>query len=215
MATLKNGVNGGFSGTVGSVIGSSWKGIDYMKGKHRLKKYRKPPTGKQQFTRDKFKEIGEFFVSFKDVLRVGLGQRNLKRMTPYNLAFKLNKNAFERTGDTIRIDFSRIVLSKGAAVSKPGMCSVEWREGPELDVRWEIFGHCLTERPTDRIVLTAYCEEEPEAISDIGHRTRAHCEMRVAIPQNWVDRTVHVYLFMVSEKGLCSETVYVGPLKIN
>jgi len=32
MATLKNGPNEGFSGKVGSVVGSSWKGIDYIRG---------------------------------------------------------------------------------------------------------------------------------------------------------------------------------------
>jgi hypothetical protein len=31
MGILKNGITGGFSGNVGNVIGSSWKGIDYMK----------------------------------------------------------------------------------------------------------------------------------------------------------------------------------------
>ena len=32
MGTIKQGILGGFNGKVGTVIGSSWKGITYMKG---------------------------------------------------------------------------------------------------------------------------------------------------------------------------------------
>jgi len=43
MATFKNGPNGGFSGKVGSVVGSSWKGIDYIRGLP-AKRKNKPDT---------------------------------------------------------------------------------------------------------------------------------------------------------------------------
>lgn len=33
MGVIKNGITGGFSGNVGSVVGSSWKGVSYMKSK--------------------------------------------------------------------------------------------------------------------------------------------------------------------------------------
>ncbi len=31
MGTISKGILGGFSGTVGTVIGGSWKGIEYMR----------------------------------------------------------------------------------------------------------------------------------------------------------------------------------------
>ena len=33
MGKIKQGILGGFRGTVGTVVGSSWNGIAYMKGK--------------------------------------------------------------------------------------------------------------------------------------------------------------------------------------
>lgn len=33
MGTIKQGILGGFSGKVGTVIGSSWKGISYMRSR--------------------------------------------------------------------------------------------------------------------------------------------------------------------------------------
>ena len=43
MGTIKQGILGGFSGKVGTVVGSSWKGISYMRGKttNRLIKIRR------------------------------------------------------------------------------------------------------------------------------------------------------------------------------
>lgn len=47
MATYSKGANGTFSGKVGSVIGSNWRSIDYMKGLS--KKNSKPSTEGTQF----------------------------------------------------------------------------------------------------------------------------------------------------------------------
>ena len=33
MGTINQGVSGGFSGKVGTIIGSSWKGITYLRGR--------------------------------------------------------------------------------------------------------------------------------------------------------------------------------------
>ncbi len=45
MGRIKQGANGGFSGKAGSVIGSSWKGIEYIKGRPKVSN--KPATQRQ------------------------------------------------------------------------------------------------------------------------------------------------------------------------
>lgn len=52
MGTIKQGILGGFSGKVGTVIGSSWKGISYMRG--RAQNVKNPQTEKQIEQRSKF-----------------------------------------------------------------------------------------------------------------------------------------------------------------
>lgn len=45
MGRIKQGANGGFSGKAGSVIGSSWKEIEYIKGRPKVSN--KPATQRQ------------------------------------------------------------------------------------------------------------------------------------------------------------------------
>ena len=39
MAKIEHGILGGFSGTVGTVIGGSWKGIDTMRSKAKRRNF--------------------------------------------------------------------------------------------------------------------------------------------------------------------------------
>lgn len=52
MGTIKQGILGGFSGKVGTVIGSSWKGFSYMRG--RAQSVKNPRTEGQVEQRSKF-----------------------------------------------------------------------------------------------------------------------------------------------------------------
>ena len=53
MGIIRQGANGGYSGKVGSTVGSSWKGIDYIKALP--KKSSKPATQAQLEQQAKFK----------------------------------------------------------------------------------------------------------------------------------------------------------------
>lgn len=54
MGVIRRGVNGCFKGKAGSVIGSSWKSIDYIKG---LYKKRTKPASEEQL-------VASFVVSW-------------------------------------------------------------------------------------------------------------------------------------------------------
>ncbi len=55
MGTINQGILGGVSGTVGSVVGASWKGISYLRGK--ATSYSNPNTESQQATRKTFRKL--------------------------------------------------------------------------------------------------------------------------------------------------------------
>ena len=55
MGKIKQGILGGFKGKVGTVIGSSWNGIAYMKGLPQS--VRNPRTDAQVQQRNFFKEL--------------------------------------------------------------------------------------------------------------------------------------------------------------
>ena len=83
MGTIKQGVLGGFSGKVGTVIGASWKGTAYMRGI--ATHVKNPRTSKQieqrtkmEFARNFLQQAAEFInIGFKDVA---------KRQSPLNYA---------------------------------------------------------------------------------------------------------------------------------
>ena len=85
MGTIVNGINGGVSGKTGSVIGSSWKSINYLKGLY--KKSNKPATEEQLINQAKFKLVMRFLLPITSYLQIGFGQKKADRQTPVNAAF--------------------------------------------------------------------------------------------------------------------------------
>src|SRR4051812_43503132 len=96
MGRLINGINGHIQGKVGAVIGSSWKGIPYVKGpyKPRTKKISKD----EKNNRSKFAKAHYWLKPLVEFVRIGF-----KGYTPLVEGFiaaksYLLKNAFEGTG---------------------------------------------------------------------------------------------------------------------
>lgn len=69
MAILKGGINGPFSGRVGSVIGYELNGQGIIRGL--AKKSSKPPTKEQIIHRNKMKLVSEFLAPIKPMLNFG------------------------------------------------------------------------------------------------------------------------------------------------
>ena len=77
METIKQGILGGFSGKVGTVIGSSWKGISYMRG--RAQGVKNPRTEGQVEQRSKFALTLDFLKPITAYVRTGY--KNLCQQT--------------------------------------------------------------------------------------------------------------------------------------
>ena len=69
MGTIKQGILGGFSGKVGSVVGASWKGIAYMRSLPQS--VTNPRTEGQVNQRSKFAVTLGFLQPITTYLRVG------------------------------------------------------------------------------------------------------------------------------------------------
>ena len=63
MGTYSKGILGSFTGKVGTVIGSSWNGIDYMRSLPRPSS--KAPTALQLAQREKFGLVTKFVAPIK------------------------------------------------------------------------------------------------------------------------------------------------------
>ena len=69
MAKYNQGVLGHFCGKVGPVVGSSWKGVGYLRSKRRKPKKRDVST-KTEIERAKFKLASDFIKAIASLLAI-------------------------------------------------------------------------------------------------------------------------------------------------
>lgn len=105
MGTIKQGILGGFSGKVGTMVGSSWKDISYMRG--RAQSVRNPRTEGQMEQRSKFAQVLELLKPITAYVRIGF-KTYAKQQTAFNAAMAYNvKNAFSGTYPNFVFDHLR------------------------------------------------------------------------------------------------------------
>lgn len=93
MATIKQGILGAFSGKVGSVVGSSWKGIPVMKSLP--PSVANPRTAKQIEQRSRMKACTSFSQSVLASVIKPLNDRFASRMSGFNAFTSRNIANFE------------------------------------------------------------------------------------------------------------------------
>ncbi|OQP47831.1 DUF6266 family protein [Niastella populi] len=86
MGKMKNGILDAFSGTIGRVVGTLWRGVVIMRSKaHSLKK---ADTPKQQEQKAKFKIAADFTQTIYDLLIAGFRDQAVQ-MTGVNCGLSL------------------------------------------------------------------------------------------------------------------------------
>lgn len=108
MATFKQGILGGFSGKVGGVIGSSWKGIDTMRSQP--SSVTNPRTNAQVANRARFKSISQLAAAMLTTIVKPLNDRFAQKMSGFNDFCQRNSNAFDANGFLIP---DSLILSRG------------------------------------------------------------------------------------------------------
>ena len=160
MGTIKQGILGGFSGKVGTVIGSSWKGISYMKG--RAQSVRNPKTAAQVMQRNYFRQLASLAAQLTDDQLHALFPKSVKGMTRRNLLQKQLDACAAISGDVKATDLSLLEgIGNGDKINSP-MLSAEITEmsGPDGTAIGFIIGHDdlgNIEKPADaNFIIVAY-----------------------------------------------------------
>jgi hypothetical protein len=128
-----NGLQNGFTGKLGNLVGCKWKGIFYIRT--RPIKVKHPNTEKQLAQRMRFSKTHEFLSPLKQFLRLGYGAFSINK-TGYNAAMSYNmRNALTGDYPNISIDPTRFLFSHG---SLPGAEDVQAQINAEgfLEITW-------------------------------------------------------------------------------
>lgn len=161
MGTINKGILGGFSGKVGSVVGGSWKGIDYMRSKGNNRNAN--PTEKQLAQQLKFALTMRFVQPLTGLLEISF--RNFAIMkTGINSAFAYTiKNAITGVYPSFDIDYALALVSRGDLpnVLAPAVTS---GAGSLLTFSWTDNSGVGSARASDKAILVAYCPTQRQAI---------------------------------------------------
>ena len=112
MAKQRYGINDGFRGTVGTVIGYEWNGRWCMRSRPRH--VYNPRTVKQQQNRGLFAAASRLATAMGEALRVGmLSAARECHHTVYNHFLSINTECFSLTDGQLNVDYEHLVVSEG------------------------------------------------------------------------------------------------------
>jgi hypothetical protein len=212
MGTITNGITGGFSGKVGTVVGGNWNGIDYMRS--RTASYSDAKSIPQLHQRAKFSAIIQFIKPLKGFLPVGFKSQAVN-MSAYNAATSYHlENAITGNFPDYRIDYSRVMVSKGKL---PGALNpaVVSSSATEIGFSWENNSSKIDAMADDKAVMVIYNPVKQKAIAILNGNSRRSGSQNINVPGSFSGDEVHCYLsFQNASQSVISESRFVGSLVV-
>lgn len=207
MATYKNGINGAFSGKVGTVVGATWRGINYMRGLPRPSNVQ--ATDSQLAQRLKMELFRGFLLGINPIIEPCF--QNYDKKTPMNSALSYNmKNAVCGTFPELNIDFPNLIYSKGDLLSAwslkaeslvPACVDFSWTNGESSTYR----------SAADQVHLVVYSPEEEKFMVLKDSTTRSSEMIRLKLPKEFCGKILHCYIsFYSAELKVSSTNEYLG-----
>ncbi|MGY3052232.1 hypothetical protein ACVWYG_000422 [Pedobacter sp. UYEF25] len=208
MAILKNGINGAFSGKVGSVYGYERFGQACIRGARKPSAKNKEGSVKQQLSRSKFNRAQEFLTHILHFVRIGFNIESKKRqMTAHNLAKSyLLTIGFDEDG---LMDCSKVLVSAGTLMGAANPVVLVSDEG--FHVRWDTEGYEVWERNSDQVMLLAYIPGTAyqETITS-GAKWKMGKET-LAMDASWLGKSFHIWMAFIAEDSQnISTSQYLG-----
>jgi hypothetical protein len=156
MGTITKGILGGFNGKVGTVIGGTWKGIDYMRS-------RPPKRGNASATQAQKDQQARFgmaveFVTALNFLIADSFKNFAKQATGQNEAVSyILKNAITGVSPTFNIDYSLALVSRGSLPN--GKTPAATATGHVITFTWTDNSGIGSATATDNAILVCYCKD--------------------------------------------------------
>ena len=219
MGTIKRGILGGVSGKIGNVVGSSWKGIDYLKTLPSNVNDAKSDV--QIANRSKFLTVVRFLQPLTEFIRIGFKSLAVKK-TAFNAAVSYNYHEAV-TGDypDIVMDYSKVSVSQGSLTPayNTGLSSTV---AAEVNLTWADNSGQGAAAADDVAMVVVYNPELKDAVFMLNAGARSDLSANVSLPDSYSGTSVHCYLcFTALSNALggqagksISKSVYVGSVAV-
>jgi hypothetical protein len=212
MGKINQGVLGGVSGKIGNVIGSTWKGIDYLR--IMPVSVADPQTVPQLTQRLKFATVEAFIQPSSQFLRIGFKAYAVK-MSGFNAALSYNiKNAITGTYPNYDIDPAVALLSRGV-LEAPNTPSAAAAASEAVVFSWLNPAGAGNASDTDITYCIVLNVTKNQMVYFGNTSTRADLTQTVTVPASWDGDGVLCYLmFMSASTGIVSNSGYAGTVTI-
>lgn len=211
MGKLKNGIFGGLTGKVGNVVGSSCRGVEYIKS--RPAKMTNPRSKGQTKQRGAFKLTQNFLRTITPLIRIGFKDQAVDGQSAFNAAMSYNiLNGIKVNGEGVELDFPNILVSKG---------SLNPAKGINVDITEE--GVQFTWNPVpkdnagndDQVMVIVYNSDKEIAVHDINAGKRSSSATKIKFPDDWNGDSIETYIaFKKADGSVVSDSIYCGCFKI-
>lgn len=211
MARHAQGILGEFSGKVGTVIGGSWKGIPYMRGRS-LRKKGKKMTEAQIHQQARFKMAINFIRAMSILLDTSYEQSSGK--TNKNLAVKqLLEQSVGGVYPDLFINYNTVFVAKGS-LKKADNALVTAGEPGKLNFSWEDQSGLGNATSSDKAILVAYCPEMGDFMFNVNGASRSAGTDTLNV-RFFTGKEVHTWISFRSENGKQSaDSIYTGKVLV-
>jgi len=208
MAITKNGIIGGFSGKVGTVIGYELGGQQVMRSVGRR---RKPFTALELLNQAKMRAVSQFLSPIKPYIK--MGYQSLVDKGSKVGAFQMAQSYIRKhaiaydEAEQPYVDPAKVLMFRGT-LDVPINCRVE-RDGNVITTRWDNAddaGHC-------HVMILIYDQENVRLLKELGAPKREQIDIWETKFLEFATRPVHVYAaFRDVLLGGFSDSVYCGAI---
>lgn len=212
MAKLREGILGGLSGAVGTVVGGRWRDVDYIRSKPAI--VRNPNTEAQQAQRKRFALMIRLMKRIRLYINEGFALET-ERRTPMNNAMSVNlKNAIQGTFPDFEISFPDLMVARGD-LKKPAGAGVEVTPPDTVTFSWTDNSGRASAKASDIALALIINYDSDDLEYDIENHTRADASLTLQVPPEWYGDTLECYLAFKSEDGAeVSNSVYLGSVVV-
>ena len=207
MGKMNNGLTGGFSGKVGTLVGSNVKGQSIIR--NAPKKSSKKPTAGQLSHRQKFKLVSNFLPPLNGLIKRYFGSaQELKSNVNVALGYHLQE-AVNQVEEGFVVNLSKVVISKG--ILQTIFVDTVTIVNKELTITWSanlVFGSV---NKTDVLTVVIYqkATQSMFILEQIAARGAGEC--KVQLPASFEDTGYGIWVFLTDVDLVeCSTSVFLG-----
>ena len=211
MGRMSKGILGPFRGTIGAVIGSSWRGINYMRSQP-------SPRGNagssmaQLAQQHRFAVMGKFIKAFSGLFSISFSN-NASKMTGANNAFSYNvRNAITGVYPDYAVDYPLALVSRGELLN--GNAPAAAKAGTDIVFTWGNNAGLGRALASDKTIAVVYCKEFNQGFYNIGASVRGDGTETIDCAA-FAGKQVQTWIGFISEDGKdIANSVFTGAITV-